>query len=423
METLTRDEVEELQRSLLRGMVAHAYANVPFYARAFASRGVTLADIKTADDLARLPLIAKADLRKEPEAFLAANLPRQDWVTFRTSGSTGQPLDFYYDREAMRLLVEMQRTGFIGKFWRLYRPGTILGKGYTRVDVSHPHGVFAMYRQTLPTPPRYPLLSVYDPVDIIFDKLVEIQPDLIFSYGSFYEVMLMNLPASALRRIRPKVLVFFSDAMRPTVRAAVNELWGCEIFGVYGSAEGQMLGYECVHHSGYHLFDGLCAFRIVDDDGQEVKAGERGQLILSNLFNKAMVLLNYRQADIVVKGDPCPCGCPLPKISALEGQVDDMLILPDGRALSPGIIGWPLVQGLGVDQFQIVQHDRKRITLRAATRRKPTDALTQALVANPRALLSPDVNVTVEYVDQILPDPRTGKLKEVISIVPKNEHG
>jgi len=261
----------------------------------------------------------------------------------------------------------------------------------------------------------YLCLSTLEPAEATMAALARMQPELLFSTSSYLEVMVHNLPQRALAQIHPKVVVYMSQALHARVKQTLESLWGCEIFGLYGTAEAQLLGYECIDHSGYHVLEGTCAVRVVDEQGHDVGVGQQGEVVVSNLFNRAMVLLNYRQGDLAVKGDACPCGCPLLKLSSIEGRTTDMIMLPGGRAVNlRGAVTRCADQEPDIRQIQVVQRARDAIAVQIVTKSDPTEDLKDRVASYLQHFLGNDVRVTVERVDEIVPEPGSTKVRQII---------
>ena len=133
----------------------------------------------------------------------------------------------------------------------------------------------------------------------------------------------------------------------------------------YQAAEALRIAFQCERREGFHLNLDLVAVRIIDDQGKPVEPGGQGNLILSNLTNRATVLLNYRQGDVVsLSADPCPCGRPLPTLSSIDGRSDDLLVHPeDGHQLHALGVQSRLHRVKGVIQVQIVQEEPRRFQI------------------------------------------------------------
>jgi phenylacetate-CoA ligase len=187
---------------------------------------------------------------------------------------------------------------------------------------------------------------------------------------------------------------------------------------MYQSTEALRIGFQCERRQGLHLSLDAVAVRIVDGEGRTVRPGEAGQVVISNLTNRATVLLNYRLGDVAVSGlEPCPCGRTLPLIESLEGRSDDLIHLPDGRSLHALQVIRRLRTASGVERVQVVQESLSSFRVRAVNEighdaQAEASRLSEAM----RTLCGMPCDVSVEWVRQLPPEPN-GKTRLVISKV------
>ncbi|MBI3798736.1 MAG: phenylacetate--CoA ligase family protein [Deltaproteobacteria bacterium] len=184
----------------------------------------------------------------------------------------------------------------------------------------------------------------------------------------------------------------------------------------YQAAEALHIAFQCERRQGFHIGLDYIAVRVVDKNGKPVGPGETGEILISNLTNRATVLLNYQQGDLVtLSAGPCPCGRTLPTIARIDGRADDLIALPNGQMLHSLVVLAPLHRVPGVIQVQLIQEDLHRFSLKAVCIGAKDWSLTsQELAATLRAILGENIAVDLERVDVIPPQP-SGKVKAVIS--------
>jgi phenylacetate-CoA ligase len=161
------------------------------------------------------------------------------------------------------------------------------------------------------------------------------------------------------------------------------------------------------------------AVRVVDRDGHPVAPGSRGEIVISNLTNRASVVLNYRLGDIVTLGaQPCACGRTLPTIEGVDGRADDFIVLEDGRRMHALVALAPLLRVRGVVQVQLVQEDPHRGVLRVVCAAgRAWSSVQHDLGLAWRSTLGDALALRIERTDAIAAD-AGGKVKAVISTVP-----
>ena len=121
-------------------------------------------------------------------------------------------------------------------------------------------------------------------------------------------------------------------------RRAAEEKFKAQVFSTYGAVEALKIGFECEHHAGLHINIDLYPVRVVNRGGDSLPRADSGDIIVSNLVNRATVLLNYRLGDVAcLLPEPCTCGRSLPLLSAILGRSDDWIRLPSGQSIAPTV--------------------------------------------------------------------------------------
>jgi len=236
---------------------------------------------------------------------------------------------------------------------------------------------------------------------------------MLFSYGSYLEILIGYMIKNNVTWPGIRVILFGADALRPTVRKVIEETFQCPVYGEYVSSEFSVIGFECEAHQGYHLNTDICCVDVIDANDEPVDAGEKGELIISNLFNKATVLLNYRMGDLAVKGgNDCPCGRTLPMINELIGKIDDVVSLPNGHQLTRRSFNMVFLERKDIYQYQIIQESLDTVVMKVVTPRKDIDVFSRELKRDLRLILPPEVAVGIECVDHVKPE-KSGKIKMV----------
>ena len=324
--------------------------------------GLTPDDFRVADDLAKLPIIERRQLQEDPARFLSDAIERRSCLELSSGGSTGAPCTVYQDFGAvLRNAAHGERERSI--IWRSvgrrfgYREAVIVGS----VDRGTARRVqeFSQARSILPsavrTVRRY--FSLLDPLPDVVAALADFAPDVLHStYGSYLNVLFPFIHASACKSPKPKIVTYSSDHLSDSVRRLITGTFGIPVLSTYQSIEAFKIGFECERNTGIHLNLDLYPVRIVDEAGNSLPPGETGEVVVSNLVNRATVLLNYRLGDLAsISPDRCPCGRSLPLLSFLQGRTDEWVTLPSGRAVHPQGIR-RLFGGLEeIWEYQVVQ--------------------------------------------------------------------
>ena len=141
----------------------------------------------------------------------------------------------------------------------------------------------------------------------------------------------------------------------------------------YNAVEAFKIGFYCEHRTGFHLHEDICHVRVVRPDGETAAPGEQGRVVISNLVNRASVLLNYPIGDLASMSDEvCSCGRTLQAaLRARRARVEDILSLADGRFVHPRAVWQVFKADRSVLQYQLTQHELERFELTLTTLDEP----------------------------------------------------
>lgn len=414
--------IERAQRRRLRRMLAHADRTVPYYRETLADLGLTPADFETAADLAKLPIIERDQIQRDPEYFVSDAEPLDEYLTLHSGGSSGAPRHVFHDGAAM-----LMGAAYFERIRSVM--ARVAGKrfGFREAVVVPPFSTFQLGHEFLERKrlvrsgalSERLYLSLLDPVDQNLRRLNEFKPDIVQGYGSFFELLFPYAHTTGAELHRPGVVVFYSDAMSGSARRLASETYGVPVLSVYGAIEAFHIGFECDRNVGYHLNADLVPLRLVDPEGRDVPQGESGDVIVSNLVNRATVLLNYRLGDVAsFLPGACACGRTLPLLSFIEGRTDDWIESSSGEALHP-----QTVQSLFTDEEEIWQYQVEQVTpsryrvAAVAADAADREAIRARLAEKFVRRIGAGTVIELTFVDAI---PRTpgGKVRSVLAMRP-----
>ncbi len=389
----------------VRRVVERAYRDVPFYREAMRGRGLAPGDVRTAADLARLPILGPRDVKDRELDLIPRGRRPEELVDLKTSGSSGTPRTVYHDLDELLRVVAVG-----GQRERRQLVGAIGGPVRRIALLMHPRDDHLDVREALlgglALPSRWlPSEEIVDSrarPEEVADALDRFGPDVLHGYGSSIGEIFRYLDRED-RSIRlPRVVTFTSDALAPPERALIEKKFGVPVLGSYRSVETPMLGFECRHRHGYHIHEDLFAVRIVDERGATLPPGESGEVTISNLAVRSTVLLNYRLDDRAawIEGD-CACGSPLPRLALKEGRMSLMIELPDGRRAHPFELVGGVFTDLPVWRWQIVQRGPARFGIRVVVDPDHRSEVAGALGARFRSIAGGSLRAEVEFVDEI----------------------
>jgi phenylacetate-CoA ligase len=402
----------------IRSIVKYAAETVPFYRDWFRSENLTPDQIRTPADLARLPSIDKEIVRAEGDRFLSTSRRAKTSLVIKTSGSTNRSIDFHHDRNGL-----LANIAFGERERAAMKPALKGKKKYTETYIYNPGTttdvVLDFYRQWtyIPVRPNRLVIPIADPVESQVESVNRFQPDILYSLGSYLEVLYRTIKFRKLRMHRPRLLMSIGDSPTPEGQQFIADEFDIPMLSHYNAGEALKIGYTCRQQSGFHLHDDLCHLRIVDPEGNPVPDGQDGEIVLSNFVNRAHVLLNYRMGDLAhFTADPCPCGRTQPMISALQGRLADIIHLPSGKLVHAAQLSRIFRDFAGVLQNQIIQHEPLRFELKLHAVDRPTyDRHLPKILDRLHEVFGQDA--LIEPTPHEFPHPKThAKFRPVISL-------
>ena len=255
-------------------------------------------------------------------------------------------------------------------------------------------------------------------IDAAIEAMNAFRPDILRGFGSYSEFLFRFAHAHGIAVHRPRLVIAIGDAMSDTGTRLLEETFGIPVLGLYNAVEAFKLGFSCELRRGYHIHEDICTLRIVGDDGARVAPGTAGEVVISNLTNRATVLLNYRLGDIArLAPAPCACGRALPLLDRLEGRTEDIILTADGRAVHGSSVLDAVLRVPGIVRYQLVQHEPGLFELRVIATPERLAEISATCVPALRELLGPAIRVELTRHDDLPPDP-SGKFRSVISARP-----
>jgi phenylacetate-CoA ligase len=366
---LPRPELEALRDRRIRDVVAYAARVVPYYREWFAREGVDPRGITGAADLDRLPVLDRELVRAEPRRFVAETRAARDAVSFATSGTTGRPLRVFHDRRSLLgnfAWGERERAPVNRICGGAFRPKEL----YVGYETSTFKTVQAFYEANtlLPVRPRRRFVPLQEPLDRVVTLLNGERPDVLVGYGGWIDLFFKTIAARGAAVHLPRAVMSMGEALPHGTREFIEERLGVPVLSRYNAVEAFKIGFSCEERTGFHLHEDLCHVRVLGRDGTTLPPGTFGAIVLSNLMNRATVLLNYPIGDVgTMASGPCACGRTFARLAELEGRVEDVIATADGRFVHPRAVWQLLKDDADLLQYQLVQHGPQRFRLTLVT--------------------------------------------------------
>lgn len=414
-ETYTWHQWDEYSTKQLRILLVHAYDSVLFYKNEFAKTGWvrTMLENFESNDLNKLPILEKDDLRRYGSTALLSTRLEKGGQFFTSSGSTGTPTQILFSHA----MHQRWSAGFEARI-----------RHWAGVDRNTPRGMIGGRRvvaEGMATPPYYrynyfekqTYFSAYhiaaNTASNYLNGMLQNNVRYMTGYAMsnyflarFFQELKLNAPGL-------DAVITSSEKLTPEMRSTFKHVYGCKSYDSWSGVEACGLVSECEHGS-LHVSPDLGIIEILDDSGKPVKPGEAGEVVCTGLVNFDQPLIRYRIGDVMRLGkEPCKCGRSMPVISEIIGRTEDTVIGQDGREMVRfhGIfIGLPnLIEG------QVIQWELDKFEIKVVTTGKWTEAEAAIIKGRMESQLG-EVQVAIQVVDSIARN-QNGKFQAVISHV------
>ena len=403
-----RECASEYQAERIRGICALAYERTEYYREVFSKAGLRPENLRSPEDLQRLPTIDKAVLRKNLERMCARSPKHRSVDYISTGGSSGAPLWFYIGRE--RSAIEY---AYLTASWR--RAGYELGMP------------MVVLRGRLVQPDRSGLRQEYDPVlrhhyYSNFHTSDRALAGYVAHMATVGPCFLHAYPSSAMAIVRfcrrggtkppgnIHGVILESENVHADQRQAVGEMFGCRVFSSYGHSEKLVLAAECEHSTDYHVWPTYGYFELLDEEGKPVTTpGKRGEIVGTGFTNTVMPFIRYRTGDYATYvGERCEaCGREHTIIRDVEGRwPSGDLVAVDGSLISMTAMNVHDDTFVSVRQFQFYQDTAGRAVLRVVPADGFDETERRKILRNLGRKLDGRLTFDIELVDSIGLTPR-----------------
>lgn len=316
-------DLPDLQLQGLQWTVSHAYNNSPFYRKKMDDAGVVPAQIRSLDDLRRIPFISAQDLREDYPFPLRA-VPFEKIVRIHaSSGTTGKRKVLCYTQKDIDDWATMfARCYEMARLTREDRVQIAVGYGLWTAGVGFQLGCERFGAMAVPVGPAN--------TEMHCQLLEAIQSTVFCSTASMALLIAEEIEKRGIGdRISLKKFIFGAERHSRKMRQRLQEITGAEhLFDIPGLTElyGPGTGLECMAHQGIHYWADYYILEIVDPETLDpMPPGEIGEMVVTTLRKEGSPLLRYRTRDLTrLLPDPCPCGNPLPRHDHILGRSDDM---------------------------------------------------------------------------------------------------
>ncbi|WP_436932580.1 phenylacetate--CoA ligase family protein [Halosimplex halobium] len=392
-----RERLRQYQERRLEEFLEHAVTNVPFYS------DVDLPHDDQFRNLREFPVIDKQTIQSQKSEFYAENVPTSKTYEVTTGGTSGNPLQFRLDNSTYGVEWAFIMTGWnrIG-----YTPGDQLvsfrGVEFTDAD----DGVYWQYNPFYNTYEMSPFHLNRDTVDEYVAKIKSIDPDFIHGYPSAISTLASYVETENI--VFPEIdgVLAASEHLYERQRSLIEDAFGARVFSHYGLSEKVVLAAECEHSTDYHVYPQYGVTEVVDEEGNPVSNGERGEIVGTSLLNRCMPFIRYRTGDYGrLVQSTCECGREFPVIKDLQGKDEkEQSVIKSNGTLFPIHALYHTMHGdtlENVHRVQFVQDSPGALRIRVVPADRYDNTDEKRIRSAVRSKCGEMVEISIEPVDEI----------------------
>jgi len=408
-EKWTTGEIEAYQNEKLRELIRNAYENVPYYRERWKASKISPDDIRSREDLPKLPIVTKEEVRQHTSKFISQKAPRPRLFSRHTSGTTGTALHFYMTREAI---------AFQWAVWWRHRLRFGVAPGTWHANFTGQR-VVPITQRTPPywrwnRPMRQVLINMQSlapgKIGSIVDLLNSRHFEFYTGYPSFIHMCACNATDLGLRLSNPPRVIFTgAENVLDFQRRDIEAFTGAIVTDHYGCTEACVNASRCpkfVYHEDFEF----CIMEGIQRDPRD----SFKTIVCTGFACDAFPFIRYEVGDMAVwqEGKGCDCGRSSPVLLRIEGRCDDYVVTPEGAHIAR--LDYLFKDALNVKEAQIIQEKLGEVRILLVRRDTFTAKDEAEMRRDIKTWLSPSLVVVFDYVDEIPREPN-GKFRAVLS--------
>jgi phenylacetate-CoA ligase len=365
-------EVRDYQDKYLKKIVRYAY-NVPLYHNKYKKIGLHPTDINGIDDIKKIPIITKNDLRNSSyEMLIHSGKKINSFSKVTTSGSSGRPVTIFSDPYT----IFQTFIGFIRCIreydisWRKNKIAIIADLSQDSAEYAYFSKIVMPSLKSLFSLNNIKIFHIGDKPEKIFGELESFNPDFIGGYPGILKILAIYKKKDKNENLSPKVIASSGAILDDYTRKYIKNSFNAKIFDVYGATECSPIAFEC-QKGNIHLNSDFVFMEFLDSNEKKQLTEDGGNIIVTRLFGRGTPIIRYSGLCDFIYPDEKKCNCDINSkiIKKIGGRQVDSIILSNGDIIPPSsITGIPyhVMNKYRLDiiqQFQIIQHEINNIEI------------------------------------------------------------
>jgi len=416
-----RAEIERLQMTKLKALLASAAAHCPWHAERIGAAEIDVAGRTelVLEDLRRLPTMTKRDARDNADLLCWRGVPGGAF-TYNTGGSSGEPLIFRYGRwrQASDAAGRMRAR----RWWGVEVGEREVYLWGAPVELGRTDRIKSLRDRLI----NQMLLNAFEMsaanMDGYLDAIQSFRPRCIYGYASSVALLAAHASDRGLRLRLPELAVVCTtgEPLYPHQRRLIERVFGVPVANEFGSRDIGFTAHESPQGQMLLMSESII-LEVLDRDGRPVRDGEVGEAVMTGLCSDAQPFIRYRTGDIVrLSPEGSRDGRGLHVIAEVAGRTTDFVVRSDGTIMHALAVIYVLRAIDGIAEFKLIQHTTRDVEVLIVAGPQWTQDAQGRIAAGLAARLGSDVRVSIRLVDAISAE-ASGKFRYVVSHVPMPE--
>lgn len=385
----SRNRIERIQLRKVRKLVSYVYQHSAFYRSLYQTHNFHPSELKTIDDINRIPIVRRRDLRNAPVEQIVTCKNLSKYHLHTTSGSSGLSIRFYFSKWEKILKDYYVLRSYLNAGMNWFAKTVALRDP---IDITKPNilqriGLF-----------RYEYYNIYQSIDSIYEEIVKNNPNGIAILKGYPSDLVNLANVVEKRQDFPKVQIIYSDSevLDNASRNYISKVFGCEVLDFYASVECGMIAFQTPKSEGrYCINEDAVLLETIEQDGLS-------EVVITNLRNKTFPIIRYEIGDAIEFGN-----CEIDKytgfrtLQQIYGKYLDFLLMPNKTIISPHVPKQDLTHTSGVAKFKLVQTALNKIDIYIQKNEEWTDTTELELRKKMNVAFDFQVDVQFIYVDKL----------------------
>lgn len=414
--SMDQDALYSLSLQNLKSILTYAYENVPYYRKIWDVAGVHPSQLLTQSDIKKFGFIDKQTIKTHKGEMKSSAITPEHFVVSYTGGTTGTQSSFLVDKSCIAIRMGRQwgmlkNCGYTlgehcGLIWGVHDD---LPKDSGSLKFKERLRRFASGKEIL-----HCAVLTTEKMSDFHSRLIRFKPTVLYGYPKAISHFAQFLIDENIPSVKVRTIICTAEKLTRKVRELIESVFGGEVFNLYCTREHGCIGFECNRHDGFHIDVGSLLLEIIKN-GEPVKHGESGEIVITDFNNHAMPFIRNRIGDFgTLSPEACECGCSLPLLKSLEGRVTDTLFRSDGSKVDGGILTDIFIDIHEIRAMQIIQKRIDKVELKLVVTENFSDEIEGIALAELQQMLGNGMRIDVRKVDDIPRNPVSGKYQEVI---------